>query len=74
MIYFTIHEFLSKLKEEGLPHSFKGFIFKYEETGQLKCRRDKLTNYRIFTDQDIKEIVAAIKKDGRDFKWHAKKI
>lgn len=69
---YTKNQLLKRLKEEGLTHSYANFILKYEREGRLTLRRNPLTGYREVTDQEIDQILEAVKKDGGNFQWHAK--
>ena len=70
MTYLTKIKLLKRLAEEGLTATYENFIIKYEKTGQLKCRRNPLSDHRIFNEKDIEEIIAVVKKDGKNFRWH----
>lgn len=65
-------DLLKRLKEEGLTYTYANFLLRYEKTGQLKVRRNPLTGFREFTQDEIEGIIDAVKKDGRSFVWHAK--
>ena len=72
--YFTKQKLLERIKEEfghGIAGTYQYFILPYERSGQLVCRRNG-RGRRLFTQEDINEIIEAIRKDGKGFKWHYK--
>lgn len=70
MKVFTKKHLLEALKKEGLPSSYKSLI-KYENMGVIPTSLNveglgNAGNWRLYTEQDIKEIVRKVKEHKRN--------
>lgn len=54
-------------KEAGNPHSYQ-WILRQEKRGLLRCPKDPANNYRVFNQEQIKEIIQAFSVGGKG-KW-----
>lgn len=73
--YKSLKDLFKRLKEEGITgyseiDNFRNYwIYPREKNGSLLCPKDTSKNHcRVFTDQQIEEIVTAFKPGGSG-KW-----
>lgn len=50
------------LKEAGLPYSKSTIIYKYEAPGIIPSPRNKLNNWRTYTEEQITEYVEKVRE------------
>lgn len=62
-------ELFKRLREHGIPGS-KMWMVRQERKGNFKCRRTPNNKWRVFTENDIEEVISAYLPGG-DGKWEA---
>jgi len=56
--YFTVNDVVKKLKKFKISKRNLQYL---DKTGKVKAMRDHLSNYRVYSEQDIEKIEKLIK-------------